>query len=294
MGKKASAGGKKKGPKGKKARAKAKLERQWGEELTEEQVKEARKHRRGTTVKQASAASKNDLKNDSVTSYRSTPLDKPTEENEESDEDVGEQEKSGNALNSLLQAIQKNSSLRNKDDDDDISESHARNYQVSGNDKADDDESSDDDMDHDERNFDLFGLHFNRQTPPETSEEHSSENMIKLPVASLDDSIEIHLSSHLLNELKTSSGLPVRSDGSDLNWRRLANKSFAGVRKVLSTAWQGSGAGERSSKALMSSLQRVLYPCLTRYSDILMTAESPEVSGAHALSQLFLDQEFNT
>jgi len=269
---------KKKGPKGKRARAKAKLERQWGETVDESKLPALRRGKsrilqhesqRSSRVKEREAHSDDDDNQESMDVYLSS---------EESDNE------DGGALNLLLQSIRKKTRstitqhermerdedhCEGPDDDESDSEmSLTEDVQQTVEESDVEDEAAvsednavgDDDESHD---IDPFSLHFNREPLSEKELAQAltvSQKTAKVLLPGLESALELQLNAG--------------SEEAD------AMSSFACNRKVLRQTWRRVNAQVlRGNKKLsLSSLQSALYPSLASYKDAFIAAETREVS----------------
>ena len=265
-------GKKKKGPKGKRARAKAKLERQWGETVDESKVTGLR---RGKSR---------------LLQHEPTTRTRPSKINEESDDDshasseeseVGDD---GPALNRLLQSIKKESrnvghgteqscqdDISNNESSDEESESErssedsrSMDYEVEKSDEEA--QVSDDDSDKGGASSDVdpFAFHFNR-------EPHSEKELVQAIAGST------KTSKALFPEIDSCFEFQLTDDNAED-----ASTLFRFNRQILQRAWKRiNGPVVRSSskkkKEFLSPFQGALYPSLATYKDALLAAETREV-----------------
>jgi U3 small nucleolar RNA-associated protein 25 len=302
---------KKKGPKGKKARAAAKLERQWGEHVDAKDI-QAATYRRG---KSRSTKSKKEnvhmhvpgdeadeeevpMKGDLVENTKSDQK----YDDEEDDEGYAPQE---DALCLLLKSIKKKSKrskrvfvdeedgalVDEESDDGDIVEEDQQEGTDESEIEEDEATTEKDDDGQADQDSDPFADHFNREPLPENEKEISDllsilQEFHKVPTPFLDDSLDLQLSAQsVTNQLKSSNLLDQNASSSKLQkgWNQLSSSLFACNRKLLKEGWKkankqvlksdpdGDGIVPSSS---LSSLQSCLYPPLASYADILLTNES--------------------
>lgn len=273
---------KNKGPKGKRARAKAKLERQWGETADESQLPQVRRGKSRL------------LQHQGARSSSSTVQKRLTHDNddENSDMDVyvssdeSDDEHDGGALSSLLQSISNESRkprqqaerISHQDDHSSHSSESESDSEISVRDdyemecQADEEshvkDESDDSNVHGDDNVDIdpFSSHFNREPLSEKQLSHTmteSRKNRKVSLAGLDSSLELQL-----------------NEGSEMEDE--VTSLFACNRKVLQLAWKRVNApvlrGNTKNKQSLSSLQSALYPSIATYKDAFIAAETREVS----------------
>ena len=270
-------GKKKKGPKGKRARAKAKLERQWGETVDESQVKGLRRGKSRLLSDDVPSSSKE----------RSTHNDRDEEMDVHVSSEESDAEGDEGALNILLTSISKksrNTSSRQLErmpgDNDNASSDDESSSEMSLDDRkdlieesdgdgqdsmSDDDDVVGDDNDNEPSDIDPFSSHFNREPLVEKELCQAvtvSQKTVKVSLPNLGSSLEL-----LLNE---------GSEADD------AMSLFGCNRKVLRRSWKKVNGPvlRRSNKEnmLLSPLQSVLYPSLATYKDAFIAAETREVS----------------
>lgn len=288
MAKKSSASGKKnKGPKGKKARAKAKLEKQWGEHVDEDQLKRS-KIRQGTSrllPKQAREVRPAPVSEQQVPTSTRTVID--------SDDD--DDQIPGGAFSSLLKSISKSTkqSKANSTEDEEIDD-------MPIDDDSDDEESEGDeteeeeiisrmDDDHGQGTSDPFSEHFARDVLPEQDAgiKHvlsAAQNVVRVSTPALDDSLDIQLSQQFVEKLGVG-GLELRAELSQEQWTRISSGLFDYNRQILKQNWRkvNKSALKRNPDGLVSikrdglclnNLQSVVYPPLASYADVMINAES--------------------
>lgn len=264
---------KKKGPKGKRARAKAKLERQWNETVDESQVKGLRRGKSRLLPDHGKAPSRKERSTHNNDSDEEMNVHVSSES--DADEDEG-------MLNVLLKSINKKSrrsSSRQPErmpaDNDSASSDDESSSEMSLEDRNDlveeseDYVSDDDGADGDENDdmpFDIdpFSSHFNREPLDKTelSQRVSvSGRTVKVSLPNLGSSLELQLNEGSATDEATSL--------------------FRCNRKVLRQTWRKvNGSVLRSSKknTSLSALQAALYPSLATYKDAFIAAETREVS----------------
>lgn len=276
---------KKKGPKGKRARAKAKLERQWGETVDESQVPQLRHGKSRLVHQQQGKGNKRYAPVESTSKVQHENIEEEMDVGVSSDESDEAEQVVGGALNLLLESIQKKSrDTRKLNDVDDSSSSGDSDSEMSIEQQhgGDDQESDGDDepamSDGDDENaedingddnegssgdLDPFSFHFNREPLSESELEDAiaaSQKMIKASFPGLDSCLEF-----MVNEEEAQEALPL----------------FACNRKVLQRTWNNVNApvmrGSNKNK-ILSPLQSAVYPSLATYKDVLLAAENREVS----------------
>jgi U3 small nucleolar RNA-associated protein 25 len=316
MGKAKGGGAKKKGPKGKKARAKAKLEKQWGEHVDEDEQK-ASKMRRGKSRLQKTEPKKGvHFGDDEAMETSSRRFEEEGEEGNiahvttlESDEDDDEEDMQlqGGAFSSLLHSISKKSKKSKKQsaagsdaDEDDEEEEEEMEAEESESDAEEDEEvvPDDDDGAVGTGADDPFSAHFSRDALPEKESDIidllvEAQSMNKVNTPALDDSLDVQLSQQLVEDLGGNLKSNQDADRSQEMWSRMAAGLFAYNRKVLKENWKKANRSafktntcgvvsidKDSSPCYLNSLQSVMYPALTSYADLLVTAESAENTNA--------------
>ena len=299
---------KKKGPKGKKARAAAKLERQWGEHVDAKDTKAAT-YRRGKS--RSTKSTRENVETDEV-DEEEVPMKGDVVENnnrdinsdeEEDDEDYTPQE---DALSHLLKSIKKKSKRSKRvfvdeedgalvdeesDNDGDIMEEYQEEDTDDSVIEEDEATTEKDDENEADQDTDPFADHFNQEPIPENEKEISNflsslQEFHKVPTPFLDDSLELQLSvQSVMIQLKSSNLLDQKVSSTKLHkgWSQLSSSLFACNRKLLKEGWKKAnkqvlksdpdGHGSMPGSSL-SSLQSCLYPPLASYADILLTNES--------------------
>lgn len=345
-------GGKKKGAKGKKARQKAKLDRQWGHHVDEDEIKAAkyRKGRsrsgkqRGNGGGKVGEKEKSQVKNDYTYALPpsfndATPNDSDGLTGSDSDSDMelsSSNNDVGGALDSLLSSIGGKSAKKSKktsrpirnqansDEDDDFSEqggeedqflvdqdTHDKRVEEDKEESDIDEESSDEDEEENvgsddeggnaSRGEDGYAQHFNKSPLPESEEALAKaiaplHKLRKLPCGTshVDSSLDVMLSGSVLDRLKSDDTGGDSSSAAQV-FADVADSHYTGVRKVLTKNWRrvnrkavrrnvdgGDDQNEQGIKPKSSiggkkrftALQSTLYPSLSSYADIQISAES--------------------
>ena len=270
MGKKSKGSGKK-GPRGKKARAKAKLQRQWGEEARESEDQ-------GTSLRFGKSRLLSSKKNSIIQSTAKTQdgeqvedLDNiPQAHNEQHnfvDSDDAEDElenENENAVDSFLQKLKTSKGSAESDDDEQDSDMDEEASEADWSNNMDEEEEDDENM---APVVDLFSEHFSRSPLPEDDEQKaqklkSAQTTTTLKELGLSSSIDIQASTEWLKD----RGLDKTCDFAA--WKGLARSAFECNREFLKQQWKST-----RSKVFDSQLQTALYPGLTSYMDMLITAE---------------------
>jgi hypothetical protein len=264
-------GKKKKGPKGKRARAKSKLERQWGETVDESQVTGLR---RGKSR---------------LLKHEPTKRTKANKVDEESDVDIqvsseeSEVEEDAPALNLLLRSIKKESrNSRHKNEQSQGDSDHESSDEESESDTHVEDsrdmdyeveESGEEaqvmsDGDSDEggtsSDVDPFASHFYRE--PYSDKElvqavADSTKTLKASFPEVDSCLEFQLTDDKAEDASTL---------------------FRSNRHVLQRAWKRVNgpivkSSTKEKKGLLSPFQSALYPSIATYKDAFLAAETREV-----------------
>jgi hypothetical protein len=285
---------KKKGPKGKKARAKAKLERQWGEETVDKSEKSRRGRSRLLTSKKKKSddrevidASKLEQESISAPKYEFND-DVSVDSSDENESDTEEA-----PMTNLLQSIRKKNSVPKKkaravqdEDSDDMDETE--NAEVNEDIMEEDEDSlvdleseseveieengnekdDDDSVEHAvENKSDLFRQRFSRE-PLLAGALASNKPLMKLM---LDASLELHVTAAESELESRLLKMKADKDGTEKDaLQSISRESFECNRQVLQRQWK------RKQKGLSRS-QSQLYPFLSRYMDLLVTTDSTKV-----------------
>lgn len=281
MAKKASQ--KKKGPKGKKARAKAKLDRQWGEQPTEDV-----KVRKGKSRLLKDAKSKPEKQ---IT----PPLreERPTQVRDSSDEEAESDDDGTKAFSSLLENIQRKAGARNYDSDDSENEE---------NDSSPNDAVMKDKLDYEnddmmaeestlELRFDPYTERFGRSELPELNNGKVKFDLTRFNLPA-DPDLEIQHTDKLADALIAgATNLTMENSSSDLfRWKSLALAFEKTARDSLRKRWHHLHPRQIS----LDHHQTLLTPFMFSYSDILwMTADAKEeresteaLSALHAMNHV--------
>jgi hypothetical protein len=287
MGKKAKAGAdkKKKGPKGKRARAKAKLERQWGEETKEEigshkRVGRSRLLSRLQSKNEAPQVggdeSENDAAVDALPPKRSEKSDSDSDDDNDPDDDMDLE--NGAAYSKLLQTIRKTDKDGDTDSDSDMEEDANNSGKLLMNESDGNSDEDEAEAVEEEVGFDPFGSRFSKDPLPE--DDSKREQMLqklhvtgKLRVPHVDPLLELHVSQPLLAEMNIDSD--AAKPMSKGTWKKLSYLSFGCNRDILKRSWK------EIQKKTISPWQSILYPFLSRYADCLVTSKSPKVRIPH-------------
>lgn len=260
---------KKKGPKGKKARAKAKLERQWGEEVDEVQQHQMSLARRGQSRLQdnrkkhgANHQGKSD--GDSLWNKHREEFD-PEDDSSTASSDDGDGNDNSAALSLLLEDIRKKSpksKRKKKDQNESISriiDEQDLHQEENGEDSMqlveeeeeemetseDEDEQSEDEVIHEDDEDDQtlikdpFSSHFLREALPDDEDAVSkitaTQKYVKVPTSFLDRSLELQLSGPPAESQKTPCSAATAAEH---QWNDTASSLFQYNRKVLRQGWR--------------------------------------------------------
>jgi U3 small nucleolar RNA-associated protein 25 len=300
MAKKSSASDKKnKGPKGKKARAKAKLEKQWGEHVDEDQVKRS-KIRQGT-----SRLLQKQTREVRPASVPEQPPPPPTNAVIDSDDD--EDQIPGGAYSTLLKSISKSTrqSMARSNADEEIDDIPI-DEDVDVEEEEDCEGTDEDEIisrlddEHGQGTADPFSAHFSRDTLPEqkaaiASVLKAAQNVVRVSTPALDGSLDLQLSQQFTEKLGVG-GQEQRAEQSHDQWSRIASGLFDYNRQILKQNWKkvnktalkrnadGSFSVKRDG-IYLNNLQSVVYPSLASYADVMINAES--VPNCDALGNIF-------
>jgi U3 small nucleolar RNA-associated protein 25 len=286
---------KKKGPKGKKARAAAKLQRQWGEEVDENEVRMA-KFRKGKSrllgnakSRIKSQPSRTHFSDANMLNYESNVTQVEDElSSEDSDYSFDDSVSKGN--DRFLKKISKITKSRHVKS----IESHLSDDEISYDDsnsmeKDDASHLEIDDKDHVEEeimNFDLDQLspvgenlyhsHFGMDPLPEDSgDSKQCQVMKKILSPGLHENFLVRLSADAKERLNSTSAVDIFSH---------VDKSLAqNWSKMNAKAWRmNSGHSGSSSERnmLFSDLQTALYPAVGSYCDCLITCTTRDNNDA--------------
>lgn len=303
---------KKKGPKGKKARAKAKLEQVWGESVDED-VRKASKVRIGksrlmpeTKVKKV----ENDVEHEQFTS-RNRVVREKRYGGSSSDESEDEDDMNDNSFSHFLKRIRQPDNSRMDVDSDESSEESESEHE---SETESDDESIDDEQPaivaDAKLSADPFEAHFSQDPLPQlldgTEQKQKNklvsltQNIRKVDTSMLNSSVDVHLSGPLLDQWDSLEKAIVPSNGTKKQksqvrrlWEQFSKGPYGHGREVLTRNWRDVNkahikGGVESDDKVFSSLQLALYPAVSRYADVLMTAETRQVRSfcyLHILSE---------
>jgi hypothetical protein len=296
-----SSSDRKKGPKGKKARAKAKLERNWGETVVDHDAGLRQGKSRILSKKRDSNPEKSEIETGPApkflqSSHENRKIDSDDSENSDSDShDFEEMDHVGGTYSELLRTIRKNSTEEtdvdnletdgNKiDHEDSDSSDHSREMKPevspgSSSEESEEEKETTHDIKENMDSFDPFGQRFSNISPlPEDQakkEEKLTGNLeiVKVAVPQVDPLLEIQVSKPLCEAIN------LEKDATKTYWKRLAKSSFRCNRDFLTSRWTEVNACSKKLRGnwLFSPLQSVLYPFITRYADCLLTCKSREV-----------------
>lgn len=270
---------KKKGPKGKKARAAAKLERRWGEAVDEEEIQNSRirNGKRRLVGGQSRIKSKHRVIKDTSDVNGEDPDAHHKLESSDEESDTSSVEISGdNALKSLLHGINiPKSKVQRKQDtqvmtsvilaEDEDSDSEMNVDYDSGQ-----EESSDESESIDTGNEELqinptgenpFYSHFSKD--PLSEEDLSLFDRTKRNKTTTDHIEDCLILQHSGKLLKNDSAFSHVHKTLFMNWKRVNSKA---LRKESGKRQDGN------KKRFLSSMQSNVYPAMAQYSDILFTA----------------------
>lgn len=290
---------KKKGPKGKKARAKAKLEKQWGEQIDEAERK-ASKFRRGKSrllsepLDKSSDSEKKRVDFENDINYESSETRRTAlEEDYDSDHtDVDESDAFSELLNSIEKKASQSNALSEEDEmkigREEIEKCEEERMVNDSENETEDDAMEEDDFE--DKILDPFTIHFSREPLPENDGAildvlKEAQSLKKINIKSINESLEVQISSNILKNF----GLELEH-GSTLNediWNRVAAGLFKYNRKVLRDNWRNFNQGalrancegsfsKQRKLCQLSNLQTTLYPAIASYADMLLMAETLE------------------
>mmetsp|Transcript_1590 Transcript_1590/g.2903 ORF Transcript_1590/g.2903 Transcript_1590/m.2903 type:complete len:770 (+) Transcript_1590:92-2401(+) len=276
---------KKKGPKGKKARKAAKLERQWGENVDDEERQKAR-IRKGKSRLINHTASINSS-SDYVSNEKSKELHGGSHIYSDQSEDECETGVNEvQTLASLLMNIQKckagiqredNIDENSNDEDDDISNHSIQESEMSDGDNTE--EESADEVDFDFENLspkgkNLYLSHFEKDAlPDEKNDESSSKKITRIAMNNLNGNIVVH-GSNEVKERNANGAVPLAMD-SFSHVRKNIAKNWGKVNSIISKK-NIDGSTEKNSQPIFSELQAAIYPALANYCDSLITCMSQQ------------------
>ena len=276
---------KKKGPKGKKARAKAKLERQWGEEATETAPQRKGKSRilaqQRKEVQEENPSSSEEGNNSFFNSDSDSDDDDESMEDRKDDRD--DDDDGTKAFSSLLQTIQKKTNKTTRGSQSDESESEDEDMgeeeDVDGMSEESDHEES-----HKETTFllpvDPFTERFvqSSSTPVDVPEKPKMEKMdvtkFGLPH---DAELDLQITKSVLRPIVASSSSPPL-------WKDMATAFLSNIRPGLQDRWK------ITHRKPLDKNQRLLLPFLSSYADILWAdsnkSSTEQISALHILQHV--------
>lgn len=283
---------KNKGPKGKKARIAAKLERQWGEQADEEEVKKASFRKGKSRLKNGNAPTRIKSKpihkksRGEVKQLQELSADESAASSDESDteSDVGGGD--GETLNSLLKNIDRvGSKLKRKNSI--VSDEEYESDGTSSN-RSDEPQSVENDQPSD--NVDQIDFDFESIRP--TGENPYVSHFSKLPLPKVNGEVPVTEAMIKKIKLKNLSENIVIQASADIKQRMekpessLAMGAFSHVRKSLMTTWARMNASavhqnvdaseEAKSQPILSEMQAALYPAIANYCDVQVTCMNRE------------------
>lgn len=296
---------KKKGPKGKRARAKAKLEQVWGETVDEE----ARNASRLRIGKSRLAPSDKGVRDD-VTSVNNgkeanVRVHRREKQSDSGSEESDDEDNNGNSFSQFLKRIQRPVSSRMQMDFDESSGSEESESEHDLSASESDHESLDDKpviITDASLNQDPFEAHFSKPPLPTLSDNEKTnksklamvplaQNIRKVPTSMLNTSVDVHLSGPILDQwdslektINASNQTNKDKNHSRRIWEQFAQGPYQHAREVLTRNWREvnkshlSGKVKKSEDRVFSSMQVALYPAISRYADVLVTNETRQVS----------------
>lgn len=280
------------GPKGKKARAKAKLERQWGEQVVEETPQRKGKSR---LLSNSSKLVKDYTGNGGVIRPNITPTSTGMETDRSSTRkkpkktrrrkfDFNEEE-DDQAFKLLLQKIEKSNKGTSKDDDEHIEANSSLNDGLMS-------EKSNEDSTFDQAENDL-GNHIVK--PPidpfvkrflnaETSVRASDIKFVKLDMAKYGVRYAEHLDIQV-SGLDVDDILELSATTPGSTWSRLSLAFLANVRPPLQERWKVTNKG-----SILDTTQTLQFPFVGAYADILWTDQQANRASSEHLVALHILQ----
>jgi U3 small nucleolar RNA-associated protein 25 len=271
---------KKKGPKGKKARKAAKLERQWGENVDEEEIQRARIRKGKSRLVNHAAAIESRSK--SVKIENSKELhDGYRIDSDQSEDECEVSVDEGKTLASLLMNIQKCKSgfqrESNFDDnsfreDDDISNHSGQESEISDGDITNEGTADEIGFDFESlspKGKNLYLSHFEKHSlPDEENDESANKECSRIAMRNLNENIVVQGSFQVKERYQNGTA-------------SLAMDSFSHVRKNIAANWAKvnstisrkniDGSKEANSQSIFSELQAAIYPAMANYCDSLIT-----------------------
>jgi U3 small nucleolar RNA-associated protein 25 len=295
---------KSKGPKGKKARAKAKLDRQWGEEMKEAPLRKGKsrilskkpkslqlgkKEQPSTLSQQASPGmmeqeEENYNRVDAFSSGDNDNNDNDDYDDDTSDDAGASDDDGAGAYSSLLETIRKNKA--NDESGDDSEDGEDMEGETFLQDVNDVNEKEMEDSDAEEENIvpdrDPFSERFAR-VPLVENEEKRSKQVTALQetttviATTVDMSLDLQVSKTLCETLglvttdntKTTTN---SANAASTDWDKLSRTFFTCNRELLQRKWKPANVNK--SRKLFTPLQSLFYPLVSNYADVLLTCDS--------------------
>jgi hypothetical protein len=286
---------KKKGPKGKKARAKAKLDQVWGESVDEDARKASKlrfgKSRLMPEVARGRADGDDDDKAPAANRVRDSQYDGDNSSSGSEDDEAG------NSFSHFLKRIRHPENDEGMDVDSSESSDGESDHDAPSETESDD-ESTDDAIGTDAlpSQEDPFEAHFSKEPLPQLDDGEKKKTKLvalthhirKVNTSMLHSALDVHLSGPLLDQwtsiekatgLQSVNGEEAKKCRVRRAWEYFAKGPYGHAREVLTRNWREvnqsyiRGNGDR----VFSSLQLALYPAISRYADVLMTAETRQV-----------------
>jgi hypothetical protein len=283
----------KKGPKGKKARAKAKLEQVWGESYNEEERK-AGKIRIGKSRllrdDKMDDAGKKDIREQVLENGAKQQKKKVRDQVTDSSDSESEDDAGGNSFTHLLKRIRRSDDRMNVSDDSDDSAVESEDEEQASDDdgKSTDEESINIDLT-DFASEDPYEAHFSKAPLPQVDFTKNNHGKLLVPltqhikkVGFTLSNVEVTLSGPLLEtyeSIENAVGKKEKSKSAIRKiWKVLAKGPFSHARTVLTRNWNGDKdvSGDVVGQ-VFSSLQLGFYPAVARYADVLLTVETRQV-----------------
>ena len=218
-----------------------------------------------------------------------------------SSESEDEGKTDGNAFSHFLKRIKHHDTRMVEDSDDSSEESESEDEQ---SESQSEDESIDDDapvtITDASLTQDPFETHFSKspllQLDDKAKDQNGGvqlvalvQNVRKVNTPMLNSSVDVHISGPLLDQWDS-----LELAAKDLNgvqskekkvvrklWEQFAKGPYDHAREVLTRNWREVNKpylrAKSSNENVFSSLQSALYPAISRYADVLMTAETRQV-----------------
>ena len=280
--KKTAKANKKKGPKGKKARAKAKLERHWGEQATTAaaplRTGKSRLLQTASSRLSPSRQTRNDLTHaPNLPTDTLVHPDNGDDDNDSSSDDDDVE----NACTSLLESIRQKSAHAPTPNNSNPSDGESSSPEHDDDENAMQEEPpSDEEEDDDDAPLlvnDPFTQRFSAAT--QASNRPSEKNSTSLQAVDFSQfnlhhhnaykNLELQVSPHLLEHLRNSRSKPppTQKGNASFDWSKLAHAYLNQARQVLQKRWKVLHPRRR----LLDPTQRLLMPALGSYADVLWT-----------------------